>query len=166
MKEEKKETSKISMPKRGLTLELLVGIFSLIGVIAVGYLSVGLGGLELGDGGQYQIKADFDNVSGLQEGASVEIAGVPIGSVSRIELNDPGARVVLSVDKEISIKDDDIASIRTKGIIGDRFVKISRGSSEDIIPPDEVIFETESVVDFEDIIGKIVHSLTEGDEEE
>ena len=74
-------------------------------------------------------------------------------------------KVSLTIKNEVQLKDDDIASIRTKGIIGDRYVKISRGASKTYIPVGGTLTETESVVDIEDIIGKIVHSLT-GDKDE
>ena len=156
----------LAVPKRTFSLEFLVGIFTMLGVAAAGYLAVGLGGLQLGPGDQYVIYAEFDNISGLKYGASVEIAGVPIGVVSDIQLKDPAARVTLRVKNGVQIKDDDIASIRTKGIIGDRYVKISRGSSAKYIPVAGTITETESVVDIEDVIGKIVHSLGGSDKEE
>ncbi|RMD86254.1 MAG: outer membrane lipid asymmetry maintenance protein MlaD [Candidatus Dadabacteria bacterium] len=146
-------------PKRTFTLEFLVGIFAIIGVGAAAYLSVNFTGLSLSGKGRYTITAEFDNISGLKKGASVEIAGVPIGEVVDIYLKDPSARVVMSIDKDIKIRDDDIVSIRTRGIIGDRYVKISRGASSDYIEPGEIITETESVVDIEDIIGKFVHSF-------
>lgn len=126
---------------------------------------MGLGGLRLFEGNQYYLNAEFDNVSGLKKGASVEIAGVPVGEVADITLNDPGALVSMRIDKSILIKEDDIFSIRTKGIIGDRFVKISRGGAEVTLEPGATVVETESVVDLEDVIGKIVHSMTKGKED-
>ena len=158
-------STQLAVPKRTFSLELIVGIFAAAGVGAAAYLAVGLAGLELGTSNSYTIYAEFDNISGLKYGASVEIAGVPIGVVSDINLNDPAARITLKLNKNVKIKDDDIASIRTKGIIGDRYVKISRGASDTYIPADGTIVETESVVDLEDVIGKVVHSLT-GDKDE
>lgn len=146
-------------------IEFFVGLFMLIGMAAVGYLAVGLGGLELfGSSDKYDLVAEFDNIAGLQNGASVEIAGVQIGAVVDIDFVDPQARVHMKIDKSIQIRDDDIALIRTKGIIGDRYVKISRGASDIMIPSGGVITETESVVDFEDIVGKIVHRMGGKDE--
>lgn len=147
------------MPKRGFTLEFFVGLFALVGCLAVGYQAIGLGGFSLTNSDTYEILAEFDNISGLKSGAPVEIAGVPIGEVIGVELKDPEALVRLRLNKAIQIYDDDIASIRTQGIIGDRYVKISRGASDTAIQPGGIIIETESVVDIEDIIGKIVHSL-------
>jgi phospholipid/cholesterol/gamma-HCH transport system substrate-binding protein len=158
-------TTQLTVPKRSISLELLVGLFAAAGVAAAAYLAVGLAGLELGEGNNYTIYAEFDNISGLKYGASVEIAGVPIGVVSDIILKDPAARVALKLNREVQIKDDDIASIRTKGIIGDRYVKISRGASDIFIPEGGTMVETESVVDIEDVIGKVVHSLT-GDKDD
>lgn len=132
----------------------------ILGLGCAGYLAVGLGGINIGPSNKYVVYAEFDNISGLKNGASVEIAGVQVGEVAALELKDPQARLTLLLDKEVKIKDDDIASIRTKGIIGDRYVKISRGASSTFIPEGGTIFETESVVDIEDIIGKIVHNLT------
>ncbi len=156
----------IQLPRRTFTIEFFVGLFALLGVAAAGYQAMGLGGLELSSSDKYDIKAEFDNISGLKTGAPVEIAGVPIGQVVKVELQDPEAIVTLRLSNDIKIFDDDIASIRTQGIIGDRYVKISRGASDIVIGPGETIIETESVIDIEDIIGKIVHSIGGDDEEE
>ena len=153
------------IPPRSFSAEFLVGIFAIIGVAAGGWLAVGLGGVAFFEGDQYSLKAEFDNVSGLKRGASVEIAGVPVGQVAEIQLNDPGAVVSMRINNSVRIKEDDIFSIRTKGIIGDRFVKISRGGSDVTLDEGSTVTETESVVDLEDIIGKIVHSMTKGDED-
>ncbi len=152
---------------RTLTVEFFVGLFTIAGVVAAGYLSIGLGDLKIFTSNQYEVIAEFDNISGLKFGASVEIAGVPVGEVSNINLKDPKALVTLKLARNIKIKDDDIVSIRTKGIIGDRYVKISRGASDMYIGEGGTITETESVVDMEDIIGKIVHNLgNDSDKEE
>jgi len=157
-------THEVIIPRRTFTVEFLVGLFTMAGVAAAGYLAVGLGGFEIGSGGKYNIYAEFDNISGLKKGASVEIAGVQIGEVTDLVLKDPVARVTLRLDPDMKIRTDDIAAIRTKGIIGDRYVKISRGASDQFIPVEGVMIETESVVDIEDIIGKVVHSLGGDDE--
>ena len=154
------KSSEVKIPTRKISLELIVGLFSIVSLAAIGYLCINLGGLELWKSDNYYIYAEFDNISGLKNGASVEIAGVPIGEVMDIQLKDPAARVRFKVDKTVRLKDDDIASIRTKGIIGDRYVKISRGSSETNIPDGGDLTETESVVDIEDLIGKLLQDPT------
>lgn len=158
--ESKIDTQNFIVPKKGFSLEFFVGLFTLIGVLCAGWLAVGLGGVEWFKSDTYDIFAEFDNISGLKTGASVEIAGVPIGNVNKIDLKDPVAKVTLRINNSVPIKDDDIASIRTKGIIGDRYVKISRGGSEDTVKNGGTLTETESVVDIEDLIGKIVHNMT------
>ena len=163
-KSSEKKESKIALPARTFTVEFFVGLFALMGMACAAYLAVGLGDVEVG-GSKYNIYAEFDNISGLKKGASVEIAGVKIGDVTDLSLKDPEAVVTLRLDKHVKIKVDDIASIRTKGIIGDRYVKISRGASDEYIKENGKMFETESVVDLEDVIGKIVHSLTSDDED-
>lgn len=155
----------VAPPKHSFTTEFWVGVFFLIGLLALGYQAVGLGGMQLFGSNRYNIKAEFDNVAGLQTGAAVEIAGVGIGEVTGLELKDPEALITLSIDKHIAIREDDIASIRTKGIIGDRYIKISRGSSDALIEEGGTMFETESAVDLEDLIGKFVHSLESDDSE-
>lgn len=152
----------VVLPRRAFTVEFVVGLFALASLAAFAYLAVGLGGINFG-AGDYHVFAEFDNISGLEKGASVEIAGVKIGEVVGIDFRDPNAIIKLRIDGDVKIKSDDIASIRTKGIIGDRYVKISRGASEQYLQQNETIIDTESVVDLEDIIGKIVHNLSGGD---
>jgi phospholipid/cholesterol/gamma-HCH transport system substrate-binding protein len=152
----------VPMPRRTFTVEFVVGLFALVSVACAGYLAVGLGDVKLFGSAEYQIYAEFDNVSGLKTGASVEIAGVQVGQVTDIELRDSVARLTLSLDKAIAIRDDDMALIRTKGIIGDRYVKLSRGASSVVLKPGGTILETESVVDIEDLIGKFIHNMDSG----
>lgn len=152
--------SDISMPKRTLSLEIYVGLFAFIAVAAAAYLSVGLGDVKIFGSSTYLVNAEFDNVSGLKAGASVEVAGVPVGDVAEVKLKDPQAIVVLRLQNNFQLHDDDVAMVRTKGIIGDRYVKISRGASDTFIKPNGTMTDTESVVDIEDIIGKIVHAMT------
>ena len=158
------EIATIQLPKRTLTVEFWVGLFAMAGVACAGYLAIGLGDVRIFETNKYELYAEFDNIAGLKTGASVEIAGVQVGEVVAIDLKDPAARVTLRLDSSVKIKDDDIATIRTKGIIGDRYVKISRGASDNYFAAGQTIVETESVVDFEDIVGKIVHSLGADDE--
>jgi phospholipid/cholesterol/gamma-HCH transport system substrate-binding protein len=139
------------------SLELGVGIFVLVGLACLAYLAVHLGKMEVLGGG-YRVVADFDNISGLKPGAAVEVAGVEVGRVESIQIADTDrARLVLRMNSGVQIKDDAIASIRTKGIIGDKFVKLSPGSSEKTIPAGGRIRDTESAVEWEELISKYIH---------
>lgn len=138
-------------------LELVVGVFVLIGLVCLAYLAVNLGKMEIYGAG-YRIYANFDNVSGLKLGAQVEVAGVPVGRVDSISLTPFfQARVGLRVEKGLQIHDDAIASIRTKGIIGDKFIKLSPGNSEKVIAAGGKIRETESAIDLEELLSSYIH---------
>jgi phospholipid/cholesterol/gamma-HCH transport system substrate-binding protein len=142
------------------SLNTAVGVFVLIGILCLGYLSIKLGKLELLGGDYYQVSADFDSVSGLKKGAAVEIAGVEAGRVDKIML-DPKqsgrARVYLKMSREVKLQEDVIASVRTKGIIGDKFILLKPGGSEKLIGPGGSIRETESAVDLEELLSKYIH---------
>ncbi len=139
-----------------ITIETGVGIFLIVGLLSIFYLSVRLGDVNLFGTKQYTVKARFANISGLKEGATVEIAGVTVGKISKILLEDYEASVELLIDPEVKLQEDSIASIRTQGIIGDKYIKINPGGAEEYIKPGEEIFETESTIDLEELVGKYI----------
>jgi len=141
-------------------LELTVGIFMLIGILCLGYLSIKLGKMELMGGNNYRITARFDSVSGLKPGARVELAGVEIGTVEKIGLSNATgdqAMVTLKIRDGITITDDVIASVRTSGIIGDKFIKLKPGGSDQVLKNGGKIRETESAIDIEELVSKFIH---------
>jgi phospholipid/cholesterol/gamma-HCH transport system substrate-binding protein len=142
--------------KKG-NLELVVGVFVLAGLACLAYLAIHLGKMEVMGSG-YPVVVTFDNISGLKKGAAVEVAGVDVGRVEALQLT-PGdrAQVTLRLETGLKLHEDAIASIRTKGIIGDKFVKLSPGSSEKIIPPGGKIRETEAAIDLEELISSYIH---------
>jgi len=149
----------VELPKRSFTAEFWVGFFGILGCLCFGYLSVTLAGMKLSNAGYYPVLAEFSNIAGLKVGAPVEIAGVPVGEVSDITLNDTDALLTLQILDNVRLRDDDIAQIRTKGIIGDKYIKIAPGGSEDTVLPGGELSDTESAVEFEDIIGKFIHHM-------
>ena len=138
------------------SVELGVGIFVLIGIVCVGYLTIRLGEMEFFEDDHYLLNARFQSVSGLKAGAKIEIAGVKVGQVESISLEpkEQIALVRLKIKKEVVLTDDVIASIKTAGLIGDKFIKLSPGGSDEILKPGDTIFETESALDVEEIISK------------
>ncbi len=138
--------------------ETAVGLFVLIGLLCVAYLTIKLGKMEVFTGPGYELNASFDSVSGLRVGADIKMAGVPVGKVTGIRLDpDPmrnQAVVRLRFDKDLHLSDDSIASVRTSGLIGDKFISISRGGSEHMLAPGDTITETESAVDLGSLISK------------
>ena len=137
---------------------MLVGIFLLIGIIAITFLALRIGDFQLLNNQQYIIKAEFTSASGLKKGAHVEIAGVSVGKVTNIIFNPETylAEVHIAIENSIQIPDDSIASIRTSGIIGDKFLKISPGGSDNIIEPNMIILETEPSINLEELISKYI----------
>ena len=136
--------------------EIVVGVFVLVGIACLSYLAIKLGKLELLGSSGYVVYADFPSVAGLKLGDPVEIAGVKIGRVEAIKLADDRARLELRVQDGTKLQEDVIASVRARGLIGDKFVLLSPGASDKTIPPGGRIRETESPPDIPDLIGKIV----------
>jgi phospholipid/cholesterol/gamma-HCH transport system substrate-binding protein len=138
-------------------LELAAGLFVVIGILCLVYLSIKLGRLEDIGGGRYTVYAKFERAGGIKPGAVVEIAGVEVGKLKSVRLNENyQAFVTLTIDKGVKIQEDAIASIKTKGLIGEKYVQITAGGSDKIIPNGGEIRETESAIDLEEIIGKFV----------
>ena len=137
-------------------LEMIVGLFMLAGLLAFGYLALQLGEVSiLSSSSKYVIKAEFDNVSGVKKGAAVQIAGVVVGDVSGVELGkDELAILYLRIDKGIKVPVDSIASVKSQGIIGDKYIALSLGGDEETLAENAVITETESAIDIESLISK------------
>lgn len=141
---------------RKFDLELAVGLFMIAGIVCLGYLSIKLGKLEVLGGEGYEIEAVFANSGGLKPGSSVIIAGVEVGRVRSITLDDYQARAVIRLPEDVEIQDDAIASIKTKGLIGEKYIEITPGGSEKIIAPGGKIRDTQSAVDLEQLISSYV----------
>jgi len=141
---------------RKFDLELAVGIFMIAGMVCLAYLTIKLGQLEVfGDKG-YEIQAVFSSSGGLKTGSSVVIAGVEVGRVKKVVLDDYEARVTMSIPLEVKIQEDAIASIKTKGLIGEKYVEISPGGLDENLEPGGVIRDTQPPIDIEQLISKYV----------
>jgi phospholipid/cholesterol/gamma-HCH transport system substrate-binding protein len=138
-------------------LEFIVGVFVLVGIVCLGHLSIKLGKLELIGGNVYEVIAQFNTASGLKAGSSVEIAGVEVGRVRAITLNEDRAAVILAVDNRVKLYTDTIASIKTRGIIGEKFLALSPGGGGDPLKPGDTIRDTESGLDLEELVSQYVH---------
>ena len=137
-------------------VNIAVGVFVVLGVLALAYLSIRLGKVSFLGGSGYVVTADFPSVGGLKAGSTVEIAGVEIGRVDGIGLDNYQARVKLRINKGVKLQEDSIASIKTKGLIGEKYVRISPGGSDKLIPPGGKIREVEAPVDFEELLSKYI----------
>ncbi len=139
-------------------IEFYVGLFVIIGFLSAGYLFVVLGEITLNRGKQYQVHAFFTSVSGLKTGARVEMAGVQIGTVSKVSIDKERllAKVDFRIDKDIELSDDIIASVKTSGIIGQKYIDILAGGSDIILEPGDEILLTESSLDIESLVRKFI----------
>ena len=136
--------------------EILVGIFVLVGIVCLGYLAIRLGKLEMMGNSGYVLYADFASVAGLKPGDPVEIAGVKVGRVETLSLANDRARLGLRVDPQVKLQEDTIASVRSRDLIGDKFVLLSPGASDKLLGQGGRIRETESPPDITELIGKYV----------
>ena len=117
--------------------ETVAGIFVVIGLLCVGYMTVKLGKINLFGEDTYTLYARFTSVSGLRVGNPVEMLGLEIGRVQSLTLDqkDQLAVAELKIKKGVNVYGDAIASIKTAGLIGDRYVSIDPGGSAEILKP-------------------------------
>ncbi len=137
---------------------MIVGVFLLAGFASFSWIAVKMGDLDLFKEESYNISASFTSISGLKEGAALELAGVVVGKVTKIELDEEEfeATVFMDVRKTIQLSDDSIASIRTSGIIGDKFIKLTPGGSDLFLEAGDMIEETEASISIEELISKYI----------
>ncbi|MBF0424265.1 MAG: outer membrane lipid asymmetry maintenance protein MlaD [Magnetococcales bacterium] len=147
------------MTTHSVKLELAVGLFVLTGVLALAWLSIKMARMELVGGSFKTIQTHFTSVAGLRSGAAVEISGVEVGRVKRIDLDTRqfDALVTLHIRHDVPIQEDAIASVRTKGLIGDRYVKITPGASDNLLKSGDRLVQTEPAIDFEELISQFIH---------
>ncbi len=138
------------------TMETAVGLFVLVGIASLAYLAIKLGKLEVIGTRGYTVLAEFDSVAGLKNGAMVEIGGVEVGRVREITLKNYRAVVAMSIDPGVKLQDDAIVSIRTKGLIGEKFVRITPGASDRLVQPGGRLRDTEDPIDMEQLISNYI----------
>jgi phospholipid/cholesterol/gamma-HCH transport system substrate-binding protein len=143
--------------------EYIVGLFVIAGFGAIVYLALNLGEVPLlTKASTYTVEAEFENVSGVKNGAPVQVAGVNVGQVSNLALNeDRLAQLTLQVDNTLKIPLDSIVSVKSQGIIGDKYIQITLGGDTEFFQEDELILDTESAVDIESLISKFAFGSAE-----
>ncbi|NLB08043.1 MAG: outer membrane lipid asymmetry maintenance protein MlaD [Desulfobulbaceae bacterium] len=137
-------------------MEITVGVFLVMGFLALGWLAMQLGEVSWLTGAKsYTLNAEFNNISGVKLGADIQISGVTVGKVRQLRLNEDNlAMVTMQIDKGVKVPVDSIASVKSQGIIGDKFIQITLGGDETLYQPGETIVDTESAVDLESLISK------------
>jgi phospholipid/cholesterol/gamma-HCH transport system substrate-binding protein len=142
------------------TRDLLVGGFVLAGLAALAYLSISLGGLTYTGNRGLVVYATFDEIGGLSRRAPVVIGGVRVGEVEQVDLDgDYRARVSLNLDPALQLPDDSSAAIYTQGVLGNQYVSLEPGASEEMLGTGDEIQYTQSATVLERLIGRVVQNL-------
>ena len=143
---------------RSTQRDLIVGVFVAIGLVAIAYLSLQVGGFSYNGPGGLEVEAAFDEIGGLTARAPVVIAGVKVGQVTNIALDDDlRARVVLDLRPDLELSIDTSASIRTAGLLGNQYVALEPGGEIEVLKSGDVIDFTESALNLEKLIGTFMH---------
>jgi len=148
------------------SIEITVGAFVLLGIAALSFLVIQVSGLSFADARRdtYPLTAQFNTVAGLAPRAKVMVAGVTVGRVTDIDIDPVSVRAVvhMAIDKDVDyLTSDSIAAIKTSGVLGDQYVSIAVGGSEEILKAGDKIMDTQSAMILEDLIGKFVTSFGE-----
>ncbi|MDQ1273875.1 MAG: phospholipid/cholesterol/gamma-HCH transport system substrate-binding protein [Planctomycetota bacterium] len=140
------------------SVEIVVGIFVFFGLLCLGYISVKFGKIDLIGNHYYPVKAVFSTVKGLRKDTVVEISGIEVGKVGDIKLDKDNydAVVTLRIRDDVKLQEDAIASIRTKGLLGEKYVEIVPGGADILIPSGGTLRETEPPIDIEKLIGNFI----------
>ena len=148
-------------------LEITVGAFVLVGIIAIAYLALKIGAGTMIGGDTYTVFARFANAAGVNPGSNVSISGVVVGRVESISLNfdDFSAIVEMQVRKDVRLATDSIVSVKTSGLIGDKFLAIAPGVDDEVVAPGGTLTETESTVDIESLISRFAFGSVKTTEE-
>ena len=139
--------------------EMTVGVFVFVGLLAIAWLAIKVGQVGGIGASGYTLTANFDDAGGVRKGSDIMLAGVVIGRVDEVTLaNNDHATMILRINEGVEITEDAFASVRTKGIIGDRYIRITQGMEDSNLEAGTEIEETESAINIEDLISKYIFS--------
>jgi phospholipid/cholesterol/gamma-HCH transport system substrate-binding protein len=145
-------------------LEILVGFFVCLGVAAVFVLTFRAASIDnVAKGPVYRVVATFDNIGGLKPGAAVTMAGVKIGRVRKIEINQQSFQADVSIDLSQQfnkIPEDSNVKILTAGLLGEQYIGVEPGGSDEVLKEGSKIMLTQSALVLENLIGQLVSSMT------
>ncbi len=147
------------MGKRGI--EILVGLFVLLGMVGLTFLAMKAANLgSVGGGDTYEVQARFDNIGGLKVRAPVRSAGVTVGRVTDITLDGKTFQgvVKMEIDRSYQFPKDSSAKILTAGLLGDQYVGMEPGGDDAVLAAGETVAQTQSAVVLENLIGQFLTS--------
>jgi len=142
------------MPTTTTKTEILVGAFVMLGIAALGYLSISIGGVQLVAPDRYVVKARFASVGDLKQGAPIRLAGVKVGQVAAVRLRDYSAEAELSLARSLVLPKDSVASIRTEGLLGNTYVSLTPGGSLENLRDGALVSRTEPAIDLSDLLAR------------
>ena len=143
------------------SIETLVGLFVLLGILGLVFLSLKAANLASFSGGEsYTLHARFDNIGGLKARAPVRSAGVTVGRVTSIKLDPKTFEgvVTIGLDPKVQFPRDTSAKILTAGLLGDQYIGLTPGADEKLLAAGDQIRQTQSAVVLEDLIGQFINS--------
>lgn len=145
-------------------INLSVGLFLLLGIGSLGYLAVNFGEVDFFGDRRYPVQAEFSSVAGLKTNTAVEMSGISVGRVESIELEDYRARVTMMIDRDVDLPEDTIATIRTRGLLGENYVSLNPGGLSMTISKDGDgwIQDTQPPIAFDQLIAEFVFGGSEG----
>lgn len=140
-------------------IETILGAVVLL--VAIVFLGFSYSAADMGSGDGYSVTADFTGTGGLNVGDSVQISGVKVGKVSKIELKpeDYLARVTMTVEDFVKLPDDTSALISSEGLLGGKYMELQPGASEDFLGKNGHIEYTQAPQNLEQLLGKFIFSL-------
>ena len=146
--------------------ETFVGIFVVIGLACIGYMTVQLGNVGFFGDNMYSLYANFSTVTGLREGNPINMLGLQVGKVEKFTMDQENQQVMVhfKINKGIEIYDDAIASVKTEGLIGDKYVAVDPGGGGDLLANGDTITDTNSPTDIMDLISKYAFGDVGGEE--
>jgi phospholipid/cholesterol/gamma-HCH transport system substrate-binding protein len=152
-------------PAANTRTEVIVGAFVMLGIAALGYLSISIGGLQLLAPDRYVIKARFESVGDLKTGAPIRLAGVKVGQVTAVRLKDYLAEADLAIGRSLVLPKDTVASIRSEGLLGDTYVALTPGGSLENLREGSLVSHTEPALDLSDLLARYAFGKGEGQSE-
>lgn len=150
-------------------VELIVGLFMLVGILALVVLAFRISGLtNYGSGDTYAVTADFDNIGDLKPRAPVTLAGVTVGQVGTIKLDSKTFRAhvtLLIYARNKDIPTDSSASIFTQGLLGSNYISLTPGFADSNLKNGDHIEVTRSALILENLIGQFLYSFKGGEKD-
>lgn len=143
--------------------EILVGAFMMLGIAALAYLSISIGGLEVVAPERYVVRARFESVGDLKPGAPIRLAGVKVGQVASVELKDYLAETHLAIGRSLQLPKDTVASIRSEGLLGDTYVALTPGGALENLREGALLTHTESAIDLSDLLARYAFGKREAE---